>query len=76
MSTSEVEKEVQRRVLRALDDDDVMDFGTVLAQCHGRSLYGVIPARIASEENIQQSTELSVSYHPASGSIIYTPVDD
>lgn len=73
MSTSGVQKEVRRRVLRALDDDEVMDFGTVLAQQHGRSLSATIPSEVVRQESLQQSSELAVGYHPATGSIILTP---
>ncbi len=73
MSTSQIEKEIQRRVVRALDDGEVMDFGTVKAQRNSRALYGAIPKRVAIEENIEQSDELSVSYHRETGSIILTP---
>jgi hypothetical protein len=75
MSTSAVQKEIQRRAMHALNDGDVMDFGTVLAQEHGRSLYGAIPKQVAVEEAIEQSSELSVAYHPASGSVILTPTE-
>lgn len=74
MATSQVEKEVQRRAMHALSEGDVMDFGTVLAQENGRALYGAIPAAIAREEGLEQSSELSVGYHSETGSIILTPV--
>jgi len=76
MSCTQVYKSIQRRVARGLDEDDVMHFGTYSAQEHGRSVYGAIPDPVATEHDVEQGTTLAVSYHPATGSVILTPVNE
>lgn len=75
-SCTQAYKKVQRRVVRGLDDDEVMSFGEYSAQENGRTVYGAIPGPVATEHRVEQGTKLAVGYHPPTGSVILTPVRD
>jgi hypothetical protein len=68
--------DLQLQAARDLQEGEVVRLGSCKAQALGGSHYGVYPEPFAAQNEIVQGAPLAVAYHPATRSIILTPVPD
>jgi hypothetical protein len=65
----------QRRVAQVLGSGEspISPQGTCSAREGGDSVYGLVPANIASTLSVDAGTELVIGYHAASNTVLLTP---
>ena len=79
MSTASTVKALQHQAARDVLDqgaDRIIPLNQCKAQEKGSSIYVVFPDPYASVHGLSQGSPVAVGYHPASHSVIHTPLDD